>query len=142
MRPLRARISYTPAEINTGNAAGRAATKLRAGVRPVNSCSIIEKEKLMTQKPIVAAAIAGLFALAAGSAMAQDVKPGQEKCWGVAKAGQNDCGSNKTAHSCAGQSAKNYDPNDFKVVKAGTCQKMGGSLTQGEPGRLAKENKS
>ena len=97
----------------------------------------------MTQKPIVAAAIAGLFALgAAGGAMAQDVKPGQEKCWGVAKAGQNDCGSNKTAHSCAGQSAKNYDPNDFKVVKAGTCQKMGGSLTQGEPGRLAKENKS
>jgi uncharacterized membrane protein len=108
----------------------------------LKSCSIIEKEKVMTQKPIVAAAIAGLFALAAGSAMAQDVKPGQEKCWGVAKAGQNDCGSNKTAHSCAGQSAKNYDPNDFKVVKAGTCQKMGGSLTQGEPGRLAKENKS
>ena len=97
----------------------------------------------MTQKPIVAAAIAGLFALgAAGGAMAQDAKPGQEKCWGVAKAGQNDCGSNKTAHSCAGQSTKNYDPNDFKVVKAGTCQKMGGSLTQGEPGRLAKENKS
>ena len=58
----------------------------------------------MTQKPIVAAAIAGLFALAAGSAMAQDVKPGQEKCWGAAKAGQNDCGSNKTAHSCAAQS--------------------------------------
>lgn len=96
----------------------------------------------MTQKPIVAAAIAGLFALAAGSAMAQDLKPGQEKCWGVAKAGQNDCGSNKTAHSCAGQSTKNYDPNDFKVVKTGTCQKMGGSLTQGEPGRLAKEKKS
>ena len=95
----------------------------------------------MTQKPIVAAAIAGLVALGAASALAQD-KKGQEKCWGVAKAGQNDCGSNKTAHSCAGQSTKDYDSNDFKVVKAGTCQKMGGSLTQGEPGRLAKEKKS
>jgi uncharacterized membrane protein len=85
----------------------------------------------------VAAAVAGLFALGASSgALAQD--KGQEKCWGVAKAGQNECGSNKTAHSCAGQSKSDYDPNDFKVVKAGTCVQMGGSMTQGEPGKLAK----
>jgi uncharacterized membrane protein len=96
----------------------------------------------MTQKPIVAAAIAGLFALGAagGAALAQD-KMGQEKCWGVAKAGQNDCGSNKTAHSCAGQSKKDYDPNDFKTVKAGTCVQMGGSLEQGKPGKLAMQKK-
>jgi len=92
----------------------------------------------MDQKTLVAAAVAGLFALGAqGGALAQDKD--QEKCWGVAKAGQNDCGSNKTAHSCAGQSKKNYDPDDFKVVKAGTCVKMGGSMKQGEPGRLAKQ---
>lgn len=92
----------------------------------------------MDQKTLVAAAVAGLFALGASSgALAQ--KKDQEKCWGVAKAGQNECGSNKTAHSCAGQSKADYDPNDFKVVKAGTCAKMGGSLTQGEPGRLAKQ---
>lgn len=91
----------------------------------------------MDQKTLVAAAVAGLFALGAqGGALAQD----QEKCWGVAKAGQNDCGSNKTAHSCAGQSKKDYDPNDFKAVKAGTCVEMGGSLTQGKPGRLAKQH--
>jgi len=92
----------------------------------------------MDQKALVAAAVAGLFALGAqGAAWAQK---DQEKCWGVAKAGQNDCGSNKTSHSCAGQSKKNYDPNDFKVVKAGTCLEMGGSLSQGVPGRLAKEH--
>jgi uncharacterized membrane protein len=102
----------------------------------------------MTQRPLAAAAIAGLFALgaASGAALAQDKKgepkPGQEKCWGVAKSGQNDCGSNATAHSCAGQSKADYDPNDFKITKAGTCVKMGGSLTQGEPGKLAKEKKS
>ena len=94
----------------------------------------------MDQKPIVAAAIAGLFALGANAALAQD--KGQEKCWGVAKTGQNDCGSNKTAHSCAGQSKADYDSNDFKVVKAGTCMQMGGSLTQGQPVKLAKEKKS
>ena len=91
----------------------------------------------MDQKTLVATAVAGLFALAAqGSALAADK---QEKCWGVAKAGQNDCGSDKTAHSCAGESKTNYSANDFKAVKAGTCLQMGGSLKQGEAGRLAKE---
>jgi uncharacterized membrane protein len=95
----------------------------------------------MDQKGIVAAAIAGLFALGAatGSALAQDKKE-MEKCWGVVKAGQNDCGSNATAHACAGQSNKDYDPNDFKAVKTGTCIQMGGSLKQGEPGELAKKH--
>jgi uncharacterized membrane protein len=95
---------------------------------------------------MVRSAIAGLLAAGVSlgsSALAQDKAAGkdQEKCWGVAKAGQNDCGSNKTAHSCAGQSKVDYDPNDFKVVKTGTCVQMGGSLTQGEPGKLAKEKK-
>ncbi len=96
----------------------------------------------MTQRSIAAAAIAGLFALgaASGAALAQD-KAGQEKCWGVSKAGQNDCASNKQAHSCAGQSTKDYDPNDFKMTKAGTCVQMGGSLTQGKPGKLGMEKK-
>lgn len=92
----------------------------------------------MDQKTLVAAAVAGLFALGAGTgAMAQD-KAKQDKCWGVSKAGQNDCGSNKTAHSCAGQSKADYDVNDFKMVKTGSCVQMGGSLKQGEAGKLAK----
>ena len=98
----------------------------------------------MNRDLLIRSAIAGV--LAAGvtvgsSALAQDMK-GMEKCWGISKAGQNDCGSNKTSHSCAGQSKKDFDPNDFKAVKTGTCEKMGGSLTQGEPGKLAKEKKS
>jgi uncharacterized membrane protein len=94
------------------------------------------KEIGMDQKALVAAAVAGLFTLGAQGALAQSKD--QEKCWGLAKAGQNDCGSNKTAHSCAGHSKADYDPNDFKVVKAGTCVEMGGSLAQGELGKLAR----
>ena len=94
----------------------------------------------MDRNALAAAAMAGLLALGSTSAMAQD-KKNMEKCWGVAKAGQNDCGSNKTAHSCAGHSKTDYDPEDFKVVKAGTCVKIGGSLVQGKPGRLAMEKK-
>ena len=94
----------------------------------------------MDQKTLVAAAVAGLFALGAnGGALAQDKD--QEKCWGVSKAGKNDCGSNKTAHSCQGQSKMDYDVYDFKVVKTGTCVEMGGSMKQGEAGKLAKMKK-
>ncbi len=100
----------------------------------------------MNRDLLIRSAIAGVFTagLAFGpGALAQDKKgpKDMEKCWGVAKAGQNDCGSNKTSHSCAAQSKKDYDPNDFKAVKAGTCDKMGGSLVQGEPGKLAKGKK-
>ncbi|SMC29824.1 Uncharacterized membrane protein [Andreprevotia lacus DSM 23236] len=50
----------------------------------------------------------------------------QEKCYGIAKAGQNDCKGN--SHSCAGQASKDNDPKEFKAVAAGTCTKMGGML--------------
>ncbi len=97
----------------------------------------------MKRELLIRSAMAGLLAAGlglGGSALAQDKKD-QEKCWGVSKAGQNDCGSNKTAHSCQGQSKMDYDANDFKVVKTGTCLQMGGSLTQGEAGKLAKMKK-
>lgn len=84
----------------------------------------------MDQQQIIRAALAGLFVLGTtGATLAQAADPkGMEKCFGVAKAGKNDCGSNKTAHSCAGQSKKDNDPNDFKYVKTGTCGKMGGKM--------------
>ena len=95
----------------------------------------------MNQALIIRSALAGIFALGTlGTTIAHAADPkGMEKCFGVAKAGKNDCGSNKTAHSCAGHSKMDYDPNDFKVVKTGTCVQMGGSLMQGEPGKLAKD---
>ena len=51
-----------------------------------------------------------------------------EKCYGVAAKGQNDCGT--ASHSCAGESTKANDPDEWIYVPAGTCQKIqGGSLT-------------
>ena len=97
----------------------------------------------MNRDLMARSAMAGLLSLgltAGGSALAQDKKD-MEQCWSISKAGQNDCGSNKTAHSCAGQSKKDYDPNDFKAVKTGTCEKMGGSLVQGKAGKMAMEKK-
>ena len=58
----------------------------------------------------------------------------KEKCFGVAKAGQNDCGSKTSKHSCAGQSKVDNDPNDFKLVPKGSCEKMGGKMTPADDG--------
>ena len=94
----------------------------------------------MEQKQMVAAALAGLLGLGMVATGAQAADPkGMEKCWGAAKAGKNDCGSNKTAHACASQSKMDYDPNDFKYVKTGTCMQVGGSTTQGMAGKLSKQ---
>jgi uncharacterized membrane protein len=50
-----------------------------------------------------------------------------EKCYGIAKAGLNDCQT--ASHSCAGASTKNDDGASWIYVPAGTCQKIsGGSL--------------
>jgi uncharacterized membrane protein len=83
----------------------------------------------MNQQATIQAALAGILALglAAASASAQPVapKPEHEKCYGVAKGGQNDCGTAK--HACAGLGAKaDKDPNEWKYVPKGTCEKMGG----------------
>jgi len=88
----------------------------------------------MNQQTIIRTAMAGLFALGTlGATVAHAKDPaGMEKCFGIAKAGKNDCGSNATAHSCAGQSKMDNDPKDFKYVKTGTCAKMGGSMMPGK----------
>jgi uncharacterized membrane protein len=68
-------------------------------------------------------------ACAAGVAPAYAADGGdKEKCFGVAKAGQNDCASTTGAHSCAGQAKKDNDANEWKFVAKGTCAKMGGKL--------------
>ena len=83
----------------------------------------------MKYQATIQAAIAGALALgfAATSVAAGPVtpQPGQEKCYGVAKAGQSDCGTAK--HACAGQGAKtDKDPAEWKYVNKGECDKMGG----------------
>lgn len=75
---------------------------------------------------LVASAMAAALWMATvgGTAQAQDT----EQCFGVAKAGKNDCKAG--AHSCAGMSTSDADPASFIVVPAGTCLKIvGGSLT-------------
>jgi uncharacterized membrane protein len=81
-------------------------------------------------RTLVATAIAGLVAAGLSAQAAAQEKPaGKEKCYGIAKAGQNDCGTAK--HTCAGKAARDNDPAEWKYVPTGTCQKMGGKSAPG-----------
>lgn len=55
-------------------------------------------------------------------------KPNMEKCYGISKAGKNDCGR-PPAHSCQGQATTDGDKADWIYVSKGACEKIvGGSL--------------
>lgn len=78
----------------------------------------------MNQRAVIAAAAATLFStmLIATPAAAQE----KEKCYGIAKAGQNDCANLAGTHSCAGQSKVSDDKGEWKYVAKGTCAGLKG----------------
>ena len=85
------------------------------------------------RQALVAAALAGVCVVTATVADAKPAagkKAEQEKCYGVAKAGQNDCNSKNGSHGCAGQSTVDKDTNEWKHVAKGTCVKAGGELAE------------
>jgi uncharacterized membrane protein len=88
-------------------------------------------------KQTLSVAAFALAAITAGAAMAQDKGAAQktetEKCYGVSKAGQNDCAAGPGT-TCAGTSKVDYQGNAWKMVAKGTCTtiktpKGTGSLT-------------
>jgi uncharacterized membrane protein len=82
----------------------------------------------MDQKAVIRSALMGFIALcAADTTTAQTQSTPKEKCYGVSKAGQNECAAGK--HSCAGTSRVDNDPTAWKLVAKGTCEKLGGKLT-------------
>lgn len=84
----------------------------------------------MTSKAnLISAAVTGLIAmgtLAVSSGAAAADSGSKEKCYGIAKAGQNDCGT--ATHACAGLAKKDNAPDEWKYVPKGTCTKLGGKL--------------
>ncbi len=67
-------------------------------------------------------AIAGMAVLSS-PALAQNAK--MEKCYGVVKAGKNDCGSaKKGGHSCAGGAKVDGDKSEWVYLPTGTCDRL------------------
>lgn len=86
----------------------------------------------MNQRALIAAAAASLLSTvmvstgAHASSHAAAPVAAKEKCYGIAKAGQNDCANLAGTHSCAGQSKVDNDKGEWKYVVKGTCNTMKG----------------
>ncbi len=90
----------------------------------------------MTKKDVlITAAVSSLFGIGAlvlsTQAGAQaDPQPGADKCYGVVKAGQNDCAG--AGHTCQGQATADGSAEEWIFVPAGTCERLvDGNLTSG-----------
>lgn len=81
----------------------------------------------------VCAAYADVANASASGQMGMQAKGEQEKCYGVAKAGQNDCAT--ATHGCAGQAAVDNDPAEWRNVAKASCEKTGGKLSAPKQGK-------
>ena len=78
-------------------------------------------------KHVLAAAVAAAVALAAAPAAEAQFRG--VKCYGVTKAGQNDCAHAQGLHLCSGEALVDYDGGDWKLVKnAAECEAKQGVL--------------
>jgi uncharacterized membrane protein len=48
----------------------------------------------------------------------------RERCYGIARAGQNDCGTSK--HACAGRASNERAADEWISLPAGTCVRIAG----------------
>jgi uncharacterized membrane protein len=81
----------------------------------------------MSGKRALAGAVAAAVALA--MAPAAEAQFRGVKCYGIAKAGQNDCAHARGFHLCSAEALVDYDGGDWKLVKnAAECEAKGGSL--------------
>jgi uncharacterized membrane protein len=86
---------------------------------------------------LIHSAIASLIAVSSLTATQAVAADGKEKCYGVAKKGQNDCGTAK--HSCSGEAAADNLPEEWKYVAKGTCEQVGGKLAAMKDDEMKKE---
>lgn len=91
----------------------------------------MKKKSNNATKQIVKTAVASFLIISSTHSLAQtnaDHADKMEKCYGIVKAGKNDC-QTKTA-SCAGSATKDNQKDAFLFLPKGDCEKItGGSLT-------------
>ncbi len=85
----------------------------------------------MNQRLVISAALASVLAMGLTTQVSAQEK-GKEKCYGVAKSGQNDCANLSGSHTCAGQAKADNDVTEWKYVAKGTCKTLKGGMTEAE----------
>jgi len=86
---------------------------------------------MLNHRLVVSSALASVLAMGlVGQASAAAEGAGKDKCYGIAKAGQNDCANLAGTHSCAGLSKADNDAGEWKYVAKGTCKDLKGMTAE------------
>jgi uncharacterized membrane protein len=94
----------------------------------------------MNHRLVASTALASVLAMGLlDAAQAQDPAKDKEKCYGVAKAGANDCANLSGSHSCAGQNKNAMAPDEWNYVAKGSCAKLGGMTLEEAKAAMAKK---
>ncbi|KTC98149.1 signal peptide protein [Legionella erythra] len=83
----------------------------------------------MNKEKIICTAMGAFLAAAVNQlALAESGAVESEKCYGIVKAGMNDCATAKA--SCAGSATEDKQADAFILLPAGVCERIvGGQLT-------------
>ncbi|MCA1490602.1 BufA1 family periplasmic bufferin-type metallophore [Sinorhizobium alkalisoli] len=82
---------------------------------------------MINNRTLIGSALAAIASLSASTVSAGPAAQPEfsfEKCYGVVKAGQNDCQT--ATHSCAGTSTMDDQADAWIYLPAGTCSKIAG----------------
>lgn len=85
-----------------------------------------------TLNTLIAGAFAATITMAAVQSADAAAPKGKEKCYGVVKAGMNDCGALDGSHSCAKQAKVDGDSGEWVLVPKGACHKLVGGMLADE----------
>ena len=78
---------------------------------------------MTSKQALITTAVSSLLAMGAFAVSAQDA-PDMEKCYGIVKAGANDCAG--PGHTCQGQASSDASPDEYILLPAGTCDRIDG----------------
>lgn len=94
----------------------------------------------MNKQKVIQTSLASLLALSATTMLTQHaVAADKEKCYGIAKAGKNDCANLTGTHSCAGQAKDDLAPAEWNYVAKGTCAEAGGMTADAAKAKVGKK---
>jgi len=83
---------------------------------------------------VAVGAVLGLSGLAGGASAADIRCAEQERCYGVSKAGKNDCATSTSA--CSGTATQDFQKDAWIYAPKGTCAKLaGGALAAPAAGK-------
>ena len=80
---------------------------------------------MLKKETLIVTAITSALALGSLSmANLAGAEESMEHCYGVVKAGKNDCAG--PGHTCQGQAKSDSDPKEFILLPGGTCERLTG----------------